>query len=397
VRRAAVILLGTALLAPAPAAALNQRQLTKILDRQMGLAGPYSGAYVEDIDTGTPLYDDDADVKRAPASVEKLYTTVATQATFGDRARFTTAVLADQWIRIDGALPGNLYLRGGGDPTLSLHDIKELAKQIDHRGILRVTGRVVGDPTAFDGRPGVPSAGFKPSPDVSPLTGLVVDRGASGSPLHYQFHPATWAADKLTAALRKRGVTVRHRAVTGATAPLGFALAWRRSPTVGHLLKLQNVYSDNYYAETMLKQVARAAGGRGSTERGALLAHRIVARKYGINPTIIDGSGLSRLDATSPREIVTLLTHKISDLSFVHSLPIVGQTGTVAYRARAPVTYNQCRAKTGTLSDVSALAGYCGTADGGTVAFAIINNHVNVYAAHLLQDKIITALVRYRS
>ena len=56
---------------------------------------------------------------------------------------------------------------------------------------------------------------------------------------------------------------------------------------------------------------------------------------------------------------------------------------------------DRCRAKTGTLRDVSALAGYCTTRRGGAVAFAFLMNYVSPYNARILQDRMATALVRY--
>ena len=62
---------------------------------------------------------------------------------------------------------------------------------------------------------------------------------------------------------------------------------------------------------------------------------------------------------------------------------------------RGTAAQDRCRAKTGTLSDVSALAGYCTTVDGTNVAFAILMNGVNPSAARALQDRMATALARY--
>ena len=92
---------------------------------------------------------------------------------------------------------------------------------------------------------------------------------------------------------------------------------------------------------------------------------RAELRELGIAPQVIDGSGLSRSDRTSPREVVTMLEEMDGDASFAGSLAIAGRTGTLEDRMRGTRAQDRCRAKTGTLRDVSALAGYCTTTAGG--------------------------------
>jgi D-alanyl-D-alanine carboxypeptidase/D-alanyl-D-alanine-endopeptidase (penicillin-binding protein 4) len=267
---------------------------------------------------------------------------------------------------------------------------------VQRAGILGVRGRVIGDDTAFDDKLGLAEAGFEPSPDVPPLGALVVDRGQIREGIiGYQRHPAQFAAKKLADALRARGIPVTKRARAGRTPLLGLAVGAVRSPKIGHLLKLQNVYSDNYIAESLVKVLGRTGGVRGSTARGAAFVRRTAARRFGGRPVVVDGSGISHANASSASDLVALLVRKVGDRTFVRSLPVAGRTGTVAYRLRGPATYNRCRTKTGTLDGVSTLAGYCGTLGGQTLAFAILNNNVSSYTAHVIQDKMTTAIARF--
>ena len=65
-------------------------------------------------------------------------------------------------------------------------------------------------------------------------------------------------------------------------------------------------------------------------------------------------------------------------------------------RLRGTAAQDRCRAKTGTLRDVSALAGLCTTAAGHSLAFAFLMNRTrSIWRAHLVQDRMTAALARY--
>lgn len=390
---AAVVLL---LVLPAQAVALDAVQLAHRLDRQARLLGPSSGVLVADIASGTPLYGLRATVPRTPASVEKLWTTAAVLATRRRGERLVTAVLKDQPIGLDGTVHGNLWLRGAGDPTLTSGDLRRLARQVERAGIEAVAGRVVGDASAFDARRGLAADGFRATPDVPPLSALMVDRGQIRAGLvAYQRDPPRFAAARLTRLLRARGVRVRSGAVASRsrTPLLAFAVAAVRSRPLGTLLRRQNVPSDNYLAEMLLRGLPRHR--RASTAQGAAIVRRVARGRFSSDPVVVDGSGISRGNRSSPREIAQLLFDEAKDRAFVRSLPIAGRSGTVAARLRGPLTAGRCRLKTGTLDDVSALAGYCATLGGQTLALAILQNGVNPYSAHVVQDRMATLVARY--
>jgi len=164
---------------------------------------------------------------------------------------------------------------------------------------------------------------------------------------------------------------------------------------VGTLIRQMNPPSDNFMAEMFIKSIAVADGELGSTAAGADAIEETLLDQFGIEPTVIDGSGLSRSDRTSPRQVVAMLRGLADDPAFEPSLAVAGRTGTIATRMRGTAAQDRCRAKTGTLSDVSALAGYCTTTSGERVAFAFLMNYVNVYGARILQDRMTTALAKY--
>jgi serine-type D-Ala-D-Ala carboxypeptidase/endopeptidase (penicillin-binding protein 4) len=78
--------------------------------------------------------------------------------------------------------------------------------------------------------------------------------------------------------------------------------------------------------------------------------------------------------------------------AYVDSLPIAGQDGTLKDRMRRPPARWRCRGKTGTLSDVSALSGYCEVTSGNTYAYSILMNRVSPTGARLLQDRMLQTI-----
>ena len=395
VRIAALACLLLAVAVPAAAAA-GRAGTARALAAQMRWAGPSSGALAVDLDSGATIYSLRAATRRMPASVQKLYTSVATLRRLGAGGRISTSVLAESAPDAEGVVDGDLYLRGGGDPTFDTLDAGRLAQQVAAAGIVAVTGRVRGDETAFDDRRGVPSSGFRLTSEVGPLSALTFNRGRTGrrSPF-WQARPARFAAAGFAKQLRHLGVAVQRRAATGTTpADAALVTEWR-SPPVADLLRLMNPPSDNFMAETLVKMLGVRFGTFGSTAAGARVV-RAELRELGVSPQVVDGSGLSRSDRTSPREVVGMLEQLDGDASLAGSLALAGRTGTLEDRMRGTAAQDRCRAKTGTLRDVSALAGYCTTTAGAHVAFAFLMNYVSPYGARILQDRMAIALARYQ-
>src|SRR3954447_9465183 len=253
------ILVLLALLAPAAQA---QTSLQKSLSRQMAGAGSHSGAYVLDAETDQPLFSWRADTRRILASNTKLFTSAAALGRLGVDSTIATTLLGTGSLQPDGTWKGDLYLRGGGDPTFgtaafttrgygSTANVEALAAQLAEAGFTRVTGRVYGDESLFDSLRGGPDSGYRTSPWVGPLSALDINHGYGTR--GFLANPALFAAQKLDAALEQENIAVRGKARTG-VAPDGSAeLAEVRSPTIGRLLRLQNKPSDNFFAEMLMK------------------------------------------------------------------------------------------------------------------------------------------------
>jgi serine-type D-Ala-D-Ala carboxypeptidase/endopeptidase (penicillin-binding protein 4) len=395
-RIAPALLCACALLAAAapPSQALDTAALQARLSREMLRAGPFAGAYVRDLSTGTALFARRENVARPPASVEKLYTTSTALLRFGPAATLRTSVLATGALDATGVWRGDLYLRGGGDPTLGQPQILALASTLATQfGILRVAGSVLGDESVFDALRGSARTGFAFDRDIGGvLSGVAVGRGFSRDGA-----PAKEAARRLAKALRADGVPVDGPSGAGTAPAEARELTAVESPPMADLVRLTNVPSDNFDAEMLLKAVGARFGEAGTTPAGAAVVRDQVAT-FGIHPRVVDGSGLSRADRTTPRDVVGLIAgmdRQAVGPTFEASLPVAGRTGTLRRRLRGTIAQDRCHAKTGTLRAVSTLAGYCDTTGGHRVAFAILMETARITRAHGIQDGMARAIATY--
>ena len=405
--RVLLAVLACALLAPAGADASLKSRLASA----MRAAGPSSGAYVLNSSTGARVFSKRSTTGRILASNTKLFTTAAALAQYGVEGRLNTEVQGKGTLATNGTFRGDLFLVGGGDPTFGSSrfvrraygagtTVQGLASELHEVGIRRVTGRVYGDESRFDSLRGGPESGFGISPYVGPLSALAYNRGlASESGRGYQSSPPGFAASALTGALRARGIRVAG-APRVRTAPSDAEeLAAVESPTMTRLAAITNKPSDNFFAEMLLKALPPSTGRRGTTAAGASLATRFAAR-LGARPSrLADGSGLSRANRASPARVVALLRamqRRDEFEEFYASLSIAGRDGTLGPRMRSGPARGRCRGKTGTLSNVSALSGYCRALSGDTYVFSILMNNVNPYGARQLQDGMAQAMAGVR-
>lgn len=397
-----------ALATPTAALASPDTILTAHLGRQMALAGSQSGAYVYDLSSQTPLFAERSEVPRPPASVEKLYTATTALTMMGPQARLTTSVLGSGRLGPAGRWEGNLYLRGGGDPTFGSNwfiashyrgigsSVSTLARRLVKAGVRSVSGRVYGDESYFDSLRGEPASGYLVDPDLEgELSALSFNRGESGHEVG-SHSLAAYAATQLRAALAADGVRT-HGGGAATTPRDARVLARLKSPPLRTLLGLTLPPSDNFFAETLLKDIGARFGGAGSTAAGVKVVRRVIGG-FGIHARILDGSGLSHSDATTPRQVVSLLADLATrpiGTTLRNDMAVAGQTGTLETRMRGTLASGRCQAKTGTLIGVSNLAGYCTAANGDILAFAFFTDDIETYRAHTIQDAMAITLARY--
>jgi D-alanyl-D-alanine carboxypeptidase/D-alanyl-D-alanine-endopeptidase (penicillin-binding protein 4) len=380
----APVLAGLPASAPMPTAAGVARALAG------PLADPGLGAdpRVEVIDalSGRVLLDRRGRIPATPASTQKLLTAASALLVLGPQARLTTRVLASG---------PNLYLVGGGDPTLTTQplatgyppaaDLNTLARAVarTQRAGSQV-GQVVGVGAAYGG-PDLAagwSSYYLVEGEVARVRSLEVDEGRfEPGLLQVGRHddPVLAAAQTFHDALAVAGV--RTGPATVGAVPAGARLvASVTSPPVSALVERMLDYSDADLAEGLGRQVA-IRSGLPPTFAGVAEALGRVARRLGLptGQTIADASGLSRTDAIAPAALTTLLRQAAIGpyqqlRPLLAALPIAGFTGTLALRftVDAPGGLGHVRAKTGWLNGASALAGLVTTASGRLLIFAAL-------------------------
>ena len=394
----------------AAAAPVAGAALRDDLARSMRSAGASSGAFVQNASTGKVVFRWSQARPRILASNTKLFTTAAALARFGTDARLHTDVRGDGELMDNGVYRGDLYLVGGGDPTFgssrfasrsygSSASVEGLAAKLERTGIERVSGRVIGDESGFDSLRGGPESGYGISPWVGPLSALAYNRGlADEGGRSFQSNPPAFAAARLDSALESRGIPVGKPPTAARRSAGTELLAFVESPTMARLTQLTNKPSDNFFAEMLVKDLGMQVG-RGTTRRGTRLAAGF-ARRLGAGPAgLADGSGLSRGNRASPARVARLLMSmrdRDEFPTFYDSLSIAGRDGTLGPRMRRGPARGNCRGKTGTLSNVSAVSGYCRARSGQSYVFSILMNGVDPYGARSLQDAMLQAIAGMR-
>ena len=401
------LLLLSGLTATQAGAAEACRQLR---ERLVAGGGQASGLYVLEADTGRVLCSRAPNRRLPLASNMKIFTTATALGRFGPEARIPTRVLASGELDPQGTLHGDLYLKGGGDPALGTPafygrflgglgtNLFALKPQLRSAGIDAVTGRLYADDTVFDRLRGVADSGYATSSYIGPLSGLAFNSGYSSSGGSFVADPAKVAATKLARSLRGGGMRIPAKVARGKAPGGSQVVAVVRSPSMERLAEATNVPSNNFYAETLIKLIGARFGDGGSTQAGTAVVEEF-ARDHGAQVHAVDGSGLTRTNSSSAAQVVSFLQSVRSERfseDFIGSLALAGREGTVASRMRGTAAEGRCRTKTGTLTGVSNLSGYCFNRSGKVVIFSILMGGVrSLSLAHLEQDLIAAAVASY--
>ena len=374
--------------------------------------GAFSGLMVVDAESGETVCASGSEHQLPLASNMKLFTTSTALSKMGTTTRIPTKVFAQGPIDANGVLHGSLYLQGGGDPALGTPafyhgylaglgtNIYALKPQIAAAGITRVTGRLFADDAIFDRKRGVVASHYAPRSYLGPLSGLDFNSGFAGSTSSSGFSsdPAILAASKLDHSLIAGGIAISPTVALAKTPPGAKRIAVIQSPQLTQIVNTTDVYSDNFFAEMLIKLLGARYGGLGTTANGARVVEEF-ASSLGSGVHAVDGSGLTRTNHASPHQVVDLLlgmrqSHAYED--FVQDLALAGKEGTVDDRMKGTAAYGRCRTKTGTLTGVSNLSGYCFNTSGRLMIFSVLMGSVSdLNLAHLDQDRIAGAVASY--
>jgi D-alanyl-D-alanine carboxypeptidase/D-alanyl-D-alanine-endopeptidase (penicillin-binding protein 4) len=374
--------------------------------------GSSSGLLVVDAESGEVVCSQDADTPRPLASNTKLFTTSAALSLLGPESRIATKLMTDGTIDSSGVLHGSLYLQGGGDPTLgtpAFYDsylaglgtnIFALVPQLKRAGIKQVTGRLYGDDTIFDRKRGVLDSGYATSQYIGPLSGLDFNSGFAGntSSSHFSSEPAKLATQTLDNSMRHSGIKLSSTIALGRTPAAAKSVAVIRSRPLTQIVNTTDVYSDNFFAEMLAKLLGARIAHAGTTAAGTTVIEDFAA-ELGSEVHQVDGSGLTHSNEASPQDVVDLLLgmrkSAVSE-DFIEDLALAGHEGTTAGRMKGTPAYGRCRLKTGTLTGVSNLSGYCFNQDGKVMVFSTLMGSVgSTETAHVYQDRIAGAVAGY--
>ncbi|MFN3917346.1 MAG: D-alanyl-D-alanine carboxypeptidase/D-alanyl-D-alanine-endopeptidase [Flavobacteriales bacterium] len=441
-----------------------QTALDKVL-KNSHMKNALFGFTLYDLDSSIFLFENQADISLVPASTMKLVTTGAALEILGANYKFSTRIQYDGEIdEKSGTLKGNLYIKGGGDPTLGSRFfgaqnkifLPEWVAAIQKAGIKRIEGNIIADADVYSNEMIAPTwiwgdignyygagpsgltvydnqlsfyftSGSKPGDttkldsivpfvpglkvhnyvrayetfsDDSYITGAPYTnvRYASGNipknksgfevkgtqpdpPFLVAFQLATILTDSnitlvgtptTTRIIKENGLTVNYKNRKDIhktySQPLSSIVYWT------------NLVSNNLFAEHLMRSCGVAKFGDGSVYSGTK-AIESFWRSKDIDMSgfyMNDGSGLSRADAITARQLTLMLAYmKKSPVydTFFKSLPVAGKSGTLTNVAKGTTAQGKISAKSGTISRVKSYSGYCTTKSGRNLAFTMISNN----------------------
>ena len=324
------------------------------------------GLLVYDLTADSILYRYGEKQTLRPASTMKLLTAVTALDRLGATYQFRTSLRYSGTVE-DSVLTGDLYCVGGMDPMFETIDMNAFVESVLRLGVKTIRGNLVAV-TSFKEEP-LLGEGWCWDDDNPQLTPLLVSRKDE-------------FMNRFRDMLRAAGVEVDAPITTG-TLPKETLTICTRSHTLREILLPMMKDSDNLYAESVFFQVASTVTSRPATAAHGRQVVKETLGKAGVKDIqyrIADGSGLSLYNYVTPELMVKLLVYAYRQrgiyMELFPALPVAGQDGTLKKRMVKSVANGRVRAKTGTVTGVTTLAGYCTSSNGHILAFSIMNQGV---------------------
>lgn len=307
------------------------------------------------------------------ASITKVATSLVALSTFSPNHRFVTTISTTGLIK-NSTLDGDLVIQGNQDPFFIWEEAIALGNRLNELGIKRVKGNLV------------ITGNFYMNYEYDPLK--------SGNLLKIGMNSRIWTPQALTQYRSLPPGTPRPQVIIDGTVKVVPALPSNAKPLVRHysptladLLKKMNRYSNNKMSEMIAdsvggaKQVAQKAATIAGVPEGEI--------------QLVNGSGLSELNKISPRAAVALFLAidrylKPLNMTIADVLTVVGQDKGILDERKIP---QMSVVKSGSLNNVSALAGALPTKDKGIVWFAIMNGGNNLTGFRTQQELLLNNLV----
>ena len=302
-----------------------------------------------------------------PASTMKLVTAITALDKLGGSYQFKTQLKYTGTIE-NGVLSGDVYCVGGMDPRFNSDDMKAFVASLKELGVDTIRGNIYADRSMKDAD--LLGEGWCWDDDNPVLSPLVFGR-------------KDVFMEKFLGRLRELGIEYGADTTAVKRCPANAFTICTRFHTMDQILHKMMKDSDNLYAESMYYQIAASTGNHPANAKNARSVERQLIRKVGLDPArckLADGSGLSLYNYLSAEIEVRLLRYAFCNENIwthlKHSLPVAGVDGTLKGRMKTGFAHGNVRAKTGTLTGIISLAGYCKAANGHDLCFAIINNGI---------------------
>ena len=341
------------------------------------------GLMVYDLTADSVIYRHNERQMMRPASTMKLLTAIAAIDRLGGSYQAKTELCYTGHIA-NRTLEGDIYCVGGMDPLFNADDMSAFVESIRKMGVDTIRGHLYADKSMKDYD--LLGEGWCWDDDNPVLTPLIYGRKD-------QF------MERFERELRESGLVVQAFASTAVKPDSAFCIC-ARYHTIDQILMRMMKESDNLYAESLFYQLAASGGARPASARHARQYIRRLIDKVGLHGQryrIADGSGLSLYNYVTAELEVRLLRYAYRYQNiYIHllpSLPKAGVDGTLEKRMHGTFTKDNVKAKTGTLTGVISLAGYCTAANGHQLCFAILNQGVmRASDARHFQDRVCEVL-----
>ncbi|MGN1375311.1 MAG: D-alanyl-D-alanine carboxypeptidase/D-alanyl-D-alanine-endopeptidase [Prevotella sp.] len=361
------------------------RRIDNLLDNDM-FSTSTVGMMVYDLTADSVIYRHNEKQLMRPASTMKMIVSVAALDNIGYEHEYRT-ILAVKGDTIGKVFIGNIYCKGDFDPAFNKSDLDSFVNAVKMLGADTIRGNIIADLSMKDEL--LLGEGWCWDDDNPILSPLLLSRKNNFMECFIE-------------RLNDEGITIEGN-VEADDMPRSARIISIKTRTVADILPRLMKLSDNLYAETLFYHLASSIGSSrpATAKAGRQMVNRLIS-KVGHKPShyyIADGSGLSLYNYVSPEletDILRYAYHEDHIFPYLFaSMPIAGKDGTLSKRMQRGYACGNVHAKTGTVTGVSALAGYCTAANGHVLCFSIINMGIrNASTGRRFQDKVCQALCR---